>query len=73
MGCACPIRYLAHNGTGRPPSTGWVIPRLKQLIRVVGTQEKPVHDVELLGVGIRDSEYTYLDEWGIPSGGDWYA
>jgi hypothetical protein len=63
--------YLAYNGTGTPPADGWVVPTLKQLLRVVGTQQQPVTDVSLLGLSFRDAAYTYLDEWGIPSGGDW--
>ena len=27
--------------------------------------------VTIRGLGFRDSQYTYLDEWGIPAGGDW--
>jgi hypothetical protein len=65
--------YLAHNGTGPPPTTGWIVPHLKELLRIVGTKTEPVTHIDLLGVGFRDSEYTYLDDWGIPSGGDWYV
>ena len=54
-----------------PPTEGWVVPQLKQLLRVVGTPTAPVKNVTVRGVGFRDSAYTYLDEWGIPSGGDW--
>ena len=54
-----------------PPSTGWVVPQLKQLLRVVGTKSAPVTNVSFRGIGFRDTAYTYLDEWGIPSGGDW--
>ena len=72
----------ASNGEAAPPSAGWVVPQLKQLVRVVGSSLGPqsgapgagtgaVTGVKLLGVGFRDSAYTYMDEWGIPSGGDW--
>jgi|EP01046_Picozoa_sp_COSAG06_P001714 hypothetical protein len=54
-----------------PLSTGWVVPQLKQLLRVVGTKSAPVTNVSFRGIGFRDTAYTYLDEWGIPSGGDW--
>ena len=67
--------YLRPNATGAetapPPATGWVVPQLKQLLRVTGTKAAPVTNVTIRGVGFRDSAYTYLDEWGIPSGGDW--
>ena len=32
---------------------------------------RQVKDLSVLGIGMRDTVYTYLDEWGIPSGGDW--
>lgn len=28
-------------------------------------------DVQLTGLGLRDTAYTYMDPHGIPSGGDW--
>jgi hypothetical protein len=31
----------------------------------------PVRGVSLLGLGLRDTAYTYMDPHGIPSGGDW--
>jgi hypothetical protein len=30
-----------------------------------------VRGVSLLGLGLRDTAYTYMDPHGIPSGGDW--
>ena len=51
--------YLAHNGTGAPPATGWVVPRLKSLLRVVGKGESdPVKGVQIKGVGFRDAAYV---------------
>ena len=35
-----------------------------------GAGSGTVDNVKILGVGFRDSAYTYLDEWGIPSGGE---
>ena len=31
----------------------------------------PVRDVSLLGLGLRDTAYTYMDPHSLPSGGDW--
>ena len=31
--------YLAYNGTGAPPSEGWVVPQLKELIRIEGASK----------------------------------
>ena len=63
--------FLYHNGTGSPGEANvtWLVPGLKQLVRVVGSQAQPVRNVSLLGLGLRDAAYTYLDDWGVPSGG----
>eukprot|EP00658_Telonema_sp_P-2_P049871 TRINITY_DN3795_c0_g1_i19.p1 TRINITY_DN3795_c0_g1~~TRINITY_DN3795_c0_g1_i19.p1 ORF type:complete len:842 (-),score=152.99 TRINITY_DN3795_c0_g1_i19:108-2633(-) len=67
--------YLVHNssdGADKPRADGWIVPTLKQLVRVVGeSSDRPVQGISIQGVGFRDSAYTYMDEWGIPSGGDW--
>ena len=47
------------------------MPTLKTLLDITGTQSDPIEGVTLQGLGFRDSQYTYLDEWGIPAGGDW--
>ena len=31
----------------------------------------PVHDVSIVGLGMRDTAYTYMDFHSLPSGGDW--
>ena len=37
-----------------------------------GTQEQPVRNIQLKGVGFRDAAKTYMTEqWAAPSGGDW--
>ena len=61
------------NASGSPAATGltFVVPQLKQLVTVKGTMDQPVVNVSLVGIGFRDAAYTYLDEWGVPSGGDW--
>ena len=48
-----------------------VATKLQTLIKLEGTQEAPVRDVAFRGVGFRDAAYTYLERWGVPSGGDW--
>ena len=68
--------YIIVNGTsstsnGLPPQT-FVVPKLKTLLSITGkTQATAVRDISIKGIGFRDSAYTYLDAWGIPSGGDW--
>ena len=31
----------------------------------------PVKDVSIIGIGMRDTAYTYMDPHSLPSGGDW--
>jgi hypothetical protein len=49
----------------------FVATNLKVLFNISGTMQAPVTNVSLLGLGVRDSAYTYLDPHGVPSGGDW--
>lgn len=49
----------------------WAVPLTKVLFNVTGTQERPVRDVTIKGLTLRDTRYTYFDERGMPSGGDW--
>ena len=64
--------YVCWNGTGAPPpDMQFVATNLPRLVEVVGTSAAPVRDVRIAGVGLRDTSYTYMDPWGVPSGGDW--
>ena len=66
--------YLYWNGTaGTPPpsSVQFVATRLKRMITIIGTKEAPVEGVTIRGLGIRDAAATFMDPWGVPSGGDW--
>eukprot|EP01116_Phalansterium_solitarium_P015500 TRINITY_DN3430_c0_g1_i14.p1 TRINITY_DN3430_c0_g1~~TRINITY_DN3430_c0_g1_i14.p1 ORF type:complete len:713 (-),score=258.61 TRINITY_DN3430_c0_g1_i14:400-2538(-) len=68
------VLYLWHNassGTAPPTDGTLVVPQLRHLINVSGTQAVPVVGLSLIGVGLRDTRYTYMDPHGIPSGGDW--
>ena len=44
---------------------------LKTLIKLEGTMDNPLMGVQLIGLGFRDSRKTYMEQWGVPSGGDW--
>merc|ERR1712173_303076 len=35
------------------------------------THENPLFNVTISNVQFRDSRYTYMDQWGVPSGGGW--
>eukprot|EP00928_Gymnodinium_smaydae_P031070 TRINITY_DN22929_c0_g1_i1.p1 TRINITY_DN22929_c0_g1~~TRINITY_DN22929_c0_g1_i1.p1 ORF type:complete len:770 (+),score=134.38 TRINITY_DN22929_c0_g1_i1:334-2310(+) len=65
------LLYFYYNGTGSPAQERWVIPALSTLLRIQGSQQAPVGNVTLRGIGFRDSHYQYMLPWGVPSGGDW--
>ena len=75
-------RYYFHNVSGPPPplptdtdaaEPAFVIPRLKELLRVEGGRNgsQPVRGLTLAGLEFRDAAPTYLEPHGQPSGGDW--
>eukprot|EP01084_Bolivina_argentea_P118554 210326_1 len=45
--------------------------KLKILIEHIGTRENPVRNVNIDGVNIIDTAYTFMDPHGVPSAGDW--
>jgi hypothetical protein len=61
------------NGTvsSDPPPDRLVAANLQTLVRVAGTQATPARDVLFTGVGWRDAAPTFMERWGVPSGGDW--
>jgi len=67
--------YLFYNGTDlneTPAGRLWVVPTLKTLVNIKGRSAKePLQNVTIKGLNFRDTAYTYMDEWGVPSGGDW--
>ena len=76
--------YVVANASDATPldRLAFVVPRLATLLEVRGGATRGAANataiataiakgVTIRGVGFRDTRYTYLDEWGIPSGGDW--
>jgi len=66
--------YLWYNATGgTPPPLDLVMTSssYKHIFNITGTQANPVRDVSIIGIGFRDTAYTYMDPHGFPSGGDW--
>jgi hypothetical protein len=66
--------YLWHNASGgvAPPTDGSiVVTQLRHLFNITATQDTPAVNIQFVGVGFRDTAYTYLDPHSIPSGGDW--
>jgi len=63
--------YVFHNGTGAPPSDGWVVPSKQVLVNMTGTQWNPVRNVKLSDVTYTASGATFMERHGVPSAGDW--
>ena len=65
------LYWNATSGTPPPTATQFVAPVLKRLVTIIGTKAAPVVGVTIQGIGIRDAAHTYMEPWGVPSGGDW--
>lgn len=63
--------YLFHNGTGAPPTDSIVVPQVKVLVNITGTQWNPVTGLQLKGLRFSASGPTYMMPHGVPSAGDW--
>jgi hypothetical protein len=63
--------YNATAGTPPPSDGSIVVPSLHTLVSVYGSQNKPVRDITLRGIGIRDTAPTVMFPHTGPSGGDW--
>lgn len=62
--------YVYWNATDQTsPDETLVATRLTRLINIQGNLSHPVRDVTVQGVGFRDARYTYMEPWGVPSGG----
>lgn len=61
--------YFVHNATGAPPaSLEFEVVMTKVLLNYSGSQSKPITNVSVRGMTLRDTAYTYLDPHGAPSG-----
>jgi hypothetical protein len=64
--------YLFYNGTGPPPAEATlIVPQLRTLVNLTGTQWNPVKGIKVTGITYQASRYTYMDPHGVPSAGDW--
>merc|ERR1712032_455337 len=64
--------YLYYNGTGAPPdSMEVVVPQLRTLVNISGSQWNPVRNLTISGLTFKSARYTYMDPHGVPSAGDW--
>ena len=48
-----------------------VVPQLKQLVEFRGSPDEPVRHIQLIGFRYTHTATTYLDEYEVPSTGDW--
>ena len=58
-------------GTGPNGNENFEATRTRVLFNLTGTAAQPVKDVTIRGLHLRDTQITYLDPHGMPSGGDW--
>ena len=66
--------YLWHNDTSGtpPPSDGSLAVTVNRwIVNISGTMAAPVRDVSLIGLGLRDTASTNMDNHSMPSSGDW--
>lgn len=47
------------------------VAQLKQLVEFRGSKERPVSHIKLIGFRFAQTETTYMDEYEVPSTGDW--
>ena len=66
------VIYYYNNDTKGIDGLEFEVTNLKTIVNFTGdSMYNPVENVEIRGVTFRDTEITYLDPHGMPSGGDW--
>ena len=66
------LYYQPNSTTAAPPRADFVATKHRVLFNISGvSMESPVRGIKIRGLTLRDARYTYLDEHGMPSGGDW--
>ena len=48
-----------------------IVPQVESLVNIVGTQENPAKNVQIMGLKFTHTESTFLKGYAVPSGGDW--
>jgi hypothetical protein len=59
------------SGSPPPASLELVAASLEVFFNMTGTSAAPVSDIVFAGLGFRDQRDAMLDDWMVPSGGDW--
>ena len=63
--------FYMNNGTDNIHDLLFEATNLKVLLNYTGSMTDPVKNQEVRGMTMKDTQYTYLDDHGMPSGGDW--
>ena len=63
--------YLIPTAGRRPQDMQLVASKLARVMQFNGTVQKPIMHVGLHNVTVAHSAYTYMEQYEIPSGGDW--
>ena len=63
--------YYASNSSTEAPPSRVELTNVATLFKVVGTKTLPVKQVQFVGIGFKDTSYTYMDDHAAPSCGDW--
>ena len=69
---ATSMLYVATDGTP-PPSNGLVAPVVQKLFAVEGTAAAPATSIRLSSLTLRHAAPTYMENYTVPSGGDYSA
>lgn len=64
------LYYMPAKDADGPPDAV-VLAVLQSIIRVEGSQEKPVQDVTFVNLTLTQSSPTFMEAYEVPSGGDW--
>lgn len=65
------ILYFYPPNTVNPDTAMFEVPVHEHVVRFVGSQENPVHDIVLRGFRFAHTTSTFLEPYTIPSGSDW--
>ena len=64
--------FVFYNASGAPPADFVLVAsQLEVFFNLSGSAADPVADVTFAGVAFRDQRSALLDDWLVPSGGDW--
>jgi len=65
------LLFYVANGTEAPSVDGWIAAQMDNLISILGDTGVPAVDIELAGISFMHTLTTFLENFTVPSGGDW--